>query len=76
MKTEYRDYVIEYDPPPIGIRSCDWQFSADGYDGSPDSGDIRCGTGPTLEDCKRQIDEIENELDASDAAISAIRTLR
>lgn len=60
-KIEYRGYIIEYDPPPIPIRSRDWAFMANGFDGAPDSGDNRCGTGPTLEDCKRQINEIEDE---------------
>lgn len=58
----YRGYTIEYDPPPIGIRSCDWQFSADGYDGAPDSNDIRCGTASSEQDAKNKIDEIIEEL--------------
>lgn len=59
--TQYRGYSIDYDPPPIGSRSCDWQFSADGYDGAPDSKDIRCGTAPSEQDAMDQIDEIIEE---------------
>lgn len=58
----YRGYTIEYDPPPIGIRSCDWQFCADGYDGAPGSNDIRCGTASSEQDAKNKIDEIIEEL--------------
>lgn len=61
MATEYRGYLIEYNPPPIGTRAHDWAFTAEGFDGAPDSGDNRCGTGPTVEDCLRQIDELEDE---------------
>lgn len=59
-KFEYRGYFIEHSPPPIPSRAHDWAFQADGFDGAPDSGDNRCGTGPFLEDCKRQIDELED----------------
>lgn len=57
----YKSYSIEYNPKPIGIRSCDWDFSIDGYDGAPDSGDIRMGTGGSIEDCLEQIEDIINE---------------
>ena len=63
MRESYRGYQITHDPPPIGSRAFDWQFSADGYDGAPDSGDIRCGSGPTREDCERQIEDLIQYLD-------------
>ena len=61
---KYKQYTIYYDPPPIPLRSCDWHFVHDDYDGGPEhSGDNptddRCGDGPTKEDCMRQIDELE-----------------
>ena len=52
----YRGYAIQYDPPPIPSRACDWQYAADGYDGAPDGGDTRYGFASSLEDAKRQID--------------------
>ena len=52
----YRGYIIAYDPPPIGTRAMDWQFAHEDYDGPEDS---RCGAGPSLEDCKAQIDDME-----------------
>lgn len=55
----HRGYGISYDPPPIPDRRYDWAFAHDDYDGAPDSGDMRCGVGPSIEDCKRQIDELE-----------------
>lgn len=63
----YRGYQITYDPPPIGSRACDWQFSADGYDGAVDSKDNRCGSGPTIENCIEQIDEILLDQEANNA---------
>ena len=57
----YRDFIIEHNPPPIPIRSCDWAFMHKDFDGAPDSGDVRCGTGPSEESCKSQIDEIIEE---------------
>lgn len=59
---KYLNYNIEYNTKSIPTRSFDWDFWADGYDGAPDSGDIRCGTGSSIEDCIEQIEEIELEL--------------
>lgn len=56
---KYKNYRIVYDPPPIPTRIFDWQFYHRDFDGAPDADDIRCGTGATYEDCKNQIDEIE-----------------
>lgn len=55
---KYRGYTITHDPPPIPFPSFAWQFVHDGYDGAPDSGDCRAGSGPTAEDCQAQIDEL------------------
>lgn len=63
MKTEYRDYIIEYNPPPIPVFTHDWAFCHKDFDGAPDSGDYRCGTGEDIEDCKHQIDAMEEEWD-------------
>ena len=51
---EYRGYWIEYDPPPIPLRTSDWKWSHDGYDGP---GDHRAGYSPSLEEAKADIDE-------------------
>lgn len=58
---EYRDFCIEYDPPFIGIRSCDWQYVHKDYDGAEDSGDRRLGYAPTLEQAKIDIDNMIEE---------------
>jgi hypothetical protein len=55
MATEtYRDHVIYFYAPPIPIRSCDWHFYHKDYDGPEDG---RHGDGPSLDDCKAQIDD-------------------
>lgn len=72
MRIKYRDYVICHDPPPIPSRAFDWKFYHEGFDGSPDSRDRRCGSGPDTEDCQKQIDEIEDELNTFDSASSML----
>ena len=56
----YRGYHIE--PYHWG----GWEFWHDDYDGAPwETGgppmDKRCGTGESVEDCIRQIDELEDD---------------
>ena len=63
MSIKYKNYTISHDPKPIPLRSFDWDFSHDDYDGAPDGNDIRCGNGANIEDCKQQIDDMENEND-------------
>jgi hypothetical protein len=53
----YRDYHIYFDPPPIPIRSCDWHWSHDDFDGAPDGNDHRYGHSASLADAKADIDE-------------------
>jgi hypothetical protein len=57
-RPHYKGFTISYDPPPIPIRSCDWQFSADGFDGAPDSGDKRCGSAGSIKEAMEQIDSL------------------
>lgn len=59
MSTRYGAWRITYDPPPIPLRSCDWAFVHDDYDGAPDGHDTRFGHASSLEECKAMIDEIE-----------------
>lgn len=59
----YRDFEITNICPPIPTRSCDWEFAHVEYDGPEDN---RIGHGPTVEDCKRQIDEWYEEEGDSD----------
>lgn len=56
-KVQYRDYEIAPNPCNIA-RECDWVFSHKDFDGAPDANDSRCGFGPTVEDCKAQIDDL------------------
>lgn len=60
-KITYRGWHIRFDPPPIPTRNCDWQFWHDDYDGAPNYGDEgpadnRCGSAPSLEAAKAEID--------------------
>lgn len=60
---------IYYDPPPIPTRQFDWHFYHDNYDGAPNWGgdddpgptDWRCGRAASLEDCKKEIDNLIEE---------------
>lgn len=59
----YRGYNIRYDPPPIPIRTCDWQFEHEDYDGAPMNfgegpADHRSGFGPSAAACREMIDEM------------------
>ena len=51
-------YEVQYNPPPIPRRNCDFQFVHEDYAGP---GDPRCGCGPDLETCLDRIIEIEQE---------------
>jgi len=58
MKTiEYRGYKITYWAKPIPDRKYDYDFVHDDYDGAEDSNDNRCGSGESITDCARKIDE-------------------
>ena len=53
----YRDYILADDAHPW----YKWSFAHDGFDGAPDSGDVRFGYGRTVEDCLDEIDLIIEE---------------
>jgi len=55
----YRNFRIEYDPPPIPDRNHDWRWAHEDYDGP---GDRRCGTSKSLEAAKQDIDALCEEL--------------
>jgi hypothetical protein len=52
---EYRGYTIVHDPKPIPIRTKDWDYVHNEYDGP---GDNRCGSTDSLESAKAAIDEL------------------
>lgn len=60
---------ITYDPPPIPIRTMDWEFSHDDFDASwegEEDGYVSNGLGgrgSSVEDCKAQIADIEEDRD-------------
>lgn len=58
IRTEYRGYVIEYDPPPIPGPTFDWQYTHKDYDGPEDK---RHGYSASVEACKAEIDDIEGD---------------
>ena len=51
-------YECVYNPPPIPMRNCDWQFCHTDYDGP---GDMRCGCGSCPEMCLERVKEIAIE---------------
>lgn len=61
----YGQWSIHYDPPPIPVRSCDWQFSHDNFDASyegPEDGWVGnglCGHAGSLAEAIAEIDAIE-----------------
>lgn len=69
----YRNWNINYDPPPIPSRDCDWHFAHVDFDGAPDANDNRCGHAASLEAAKAEIDAwIEENFDCQcSAAIPA-----
>lgn len=77
-KIAYRNWWIVYAPPPIPTRNCDWQFWHDDYDGAPTFGDEgpadnRCGSAPSLEAAKAEIDDWHEDQDAGRKALEAGR---
>lgn len=60
-------WTIEYDPPPIPSRSCDWNFAHEDYDASwegEEDGYVSNGLGgygASVADCKAQIRDIEED---------------
>lgn len=60
-KVSYRGWWIDYDPPPIPVRTCDWQFWHDDFDGAPDANDNRYGSAGSLDAAKAEIDDREDD---------------
>jgi hypothetical protein len=44
---------IEFDPPPMPLRTCDWLWVSEDYDGP---GDDRCGTAASYEDAVAEVE--------------------
>jgi hypothetical protein len=67
QRITYGDWIIYYDPPPIPARNCDWHFTHRDYDASyegEEDGWVSnglAGSGYSVEDCKAQIAEIEED---------------
>lgn len=55
----YGSWIITYDPPPIPLRTLDWTYVHEDYDGAEDSGDRRLGYAPDIATCIVEINEIE-----------------
>lgn len=64
-EAKYRGWTISYDPPPIPVRDMDWHFIHPDFDASwegEEDGYVSnglAGYGASVEDCKAQIDDIE-----------------
>lgn len=52
----YRGYRVHVNHCNIHS-SVDWVFAHEDYDGAEDANDGRAGCGPSIEDCRSQIDE-------------------
>ena len=53
---KYRNYFIYYDASPIPLRTYDWVYEHEDYDGAPDSWDFRHGYASSQADAEREID--------------------
>lgn len=61
-KIKYRGvWTIYYDPPPIPVRTCDWHFVHDDYDGAEDAHDHRHGHAASLAEAKAEIDDLDED---------------
>lgn len=61
MKYVARDksiWHVKHDPPPIPLRTMDWSFWHDDYDGAPDACDTRKGYAASAEEAVERIDEM------------------
>ncbi len=59
QRLRYGSYTIVYAPPPIPMRTHDWAFWHNDFDGAADANDARCGTAKSVDACKAEIDAIE-----------------
>ena len=50
-------WTVSYNPPPIPLRGFDYDFSHVDYDGDNEL----CGVGASVDDCIRQIEELEQD---------------
>lgn len=67
--THYRGFTITYDPPPIPIRSHDYQFCHDDYNGPEDG---RCGSAVSEKAAMIEIDEMLNDLQPKDTLMQTM----
>jgi len=54
--TLYKGYNISYDCPPVPVNWMDYRFTMEGCEG-----ELADGHGSSIEDCKAQIDEMEDD---------------
>lgn len=76
----YGGWIIYYDPPPIPVRSCDWHFyHADLYDCDCDQdgffGNDYAGSAASVEACKAEIADIEEDRDMPSTAQAQVRQM-
>lgn len=57
----YGDWQISYNPPPIPVRNCDWQYCHKDFDGAEDACDDRYGSSGSLMSAMIRIDDLEDE---------------
>ena len=55
-----RTYTITHDPKPIPTKAYDYNFSSDDYDYAPDFTGGKAGCGADVDDCIRQINDLED----------------
>lgn len=77
----YGDWTIHWDPPPIPIRTMDWHFTHRDYDASyegEEDGYVSNGLGgsaESIEACKREIAEIEEDKGMPSTARQLVREM-
>ncbi len=57
---EYRGYEI-YVADYVPSSRFAWEYGHPDYDGAEDANDGRCGVAASVEECKAQIDELEDD---------------
>ncbi|MCW2763368.1 MAG: hypothetical protein JWR85_3569 [Marmoricola sp.] len=60
--TGYGPWRIYFDPPPIPVRNCDWQYHHDDFDGAEDSNDNRAGSCASFADALNECDAVEDDV--------------
>lgn len=80
-RIQYGEWAIHFDPPPIPVRTMDWEFVHSDYDASwegEEDGYVDnglSGRAESVEACKREIAEIEEDRGMPSTAQAEVRKM-